>query len=113
MSTIGGGGGRINRPPEGPALPTTQTQKPKTPDAPKPQGPNDGFERNAQAPVAKQAAPAPGLSINVEKDPKFNELLKQTRNDPKALNALAHTLNMAYNRFNGDFQADRAKASTL
>jgi len=113
MSSIGGGGGRIGGP-QGPLVPTsTPAEAPKkAEEVAKPPAPNDGFERGT---TAKRAAdtPVPGPTIKVEGDQKFNEMLRQTRNDPKALTALANTLSLTFNRFAADFGGDKNKVSTL
>ena len=78
---------------------------------------NDGFERGANAAAKKApdlAAPTgPQMQLKVESEQKFNDMLRQTRNDPKALTSLANTLNLAHGRFAADFTADKAKVASL
>jgi hypothetical protein len=118
MSSISGsGGGRRVGGPQGPIVPTpaADVQKKDGVDSNKQQqAPNDGFERGAQqAPKKAPDATGPQMQIKLDGEQKFNDMLRQTRNDPKALSQLANTLNLAYNRFASEFAADKGKASAL
>lgn len=114
MATIGGGGGRIG--PNGPILPPQEAEGPKKKDPVDGQGkqpgqtPNDGFERGGanRATLGKSAMPP-----KIESEAKFNEMLKQTGSDPRALASLTTVLNAAYGKYAGEFAADKAKAKTL
>src|SRR5688572_18178050 len=116
MSSIsGGGGGRRVGGPEGPIVPppTEGPAKKEGVDAQRKQStPNDGFEKSSAGPKPS-ASPMTGPQLRIESEQKFNDMLRQTRNDPKALSQLANTLNATFNKFAGEFNADKTKASSL
>lgn len=115
MATIGGGGGRIG--PNGPILPPQEPEGPKKKEGVDAQNkqpgqsPNDGFERGGAG--TRAAAGKPGIPAKIESEAKFNDLLKQTGSDPRALATLTTVLNAAYSKYAGEFSADKAKAQTL
>ncbi len=75
---------------------------------------NDGFERGGSS--VKKAPDVGGPPPNapaIQSEQKFNDMLRQTRGDPKALQQLAATLNLGFTRFSNEFSADKSKASLL
>ncbi len=115
MSSISGGGGRVGGPPGPLSTPIAQDGQKKEVEQQQRQSqtPSDGFERGAATKKAPEPSGPQAPSIKLEGDQKFNEMLRQTRNDPKALSSLANTLNLTYNRFASEFQGDKTKVSTL
>jgi hypothetical protein len=74
---------------------------------------NDGFERGGSSvKKAPDLAPPPNAPA-IQSDQKFNDMLRQTRGDPKALQQLAATLNLSFTRFSNEFSADKTKAAAL
>lgn len=118
MSSISGsGGGRRVGGPQGPIVPTPADSPKKADEVknqPQQQAPNDAFDKGAAAPKKAPDMPTTGPQLRMDGgEQKFNDMLRQTRNDPKALSQLANTLNVAYNRFANEFAADKGKASTI
>jgi hypothetical protein len=117
MSSISGsGGGRRVGGPQGPIVPTppAEVQKKDGVEQKQPQTPNDGFERGAAStPKKAPDATGPQMQVRIDGEQKFNDLLRQTRGDPKALTQLASTLNMAYGRFAAELGNDKTKAGSI
>jgi hypothetical protein len=112
MASSIGGGGRIG--PNGPIVPAQEADTPKKSDGVDKHGgqaASDGFERGLggkRGDSSKLQIPA-----KVEAEAKFNELLKQTSSDPRALAHLTQALNAVYGKYAGEFAADKAKVQTL
>lgn len=105
--------------PQAPLAPPPSTEPNKRePTENKPAAPGDGFERSAGAKRApdkmgNETTAGAAAAPRVESDQRFNEMLRQTKNDPKALAQLAQTLTMTQARFAAEFNNDKSKAGQL